>query len=126
MVDTVPVPLVSLFAEVEDPRRSQALKQHAPERDPGRHLRCRPRDRGQTLRAPEAGLAGHLPGMPCGIPSHDTFGRVFARLDPAQLEVCFTRGVQSLATALRTQVVSVDGKAARRSHDVIRGGHPCT
>ncbi len=49
-------------------------------------------------------------------PPHDTFERVFARLE-SQLEVCFTRWVQSLAAALRDQVMSVDGKAARRSHD---------
>ena len=62
--------------------------------------------------------------LPHGIPSHDTFGRVFARLDPQQLESCFTRWVQSLAAALRAQVVSVDGQAARRSHDAGRGVPP--
>ena len=59
--------------------------------------------------------------LPHGIPSHDTFGRVLARLDPEQREVCFTRWVQSLAASLRDPVVSVGGKAARRSHDAVRG-----
>ncbi len=59
--------------------------------------------------------------MPNGIPSHDTFGRGCARLDPQPREDCFIRWVQSLAAALRTQVVAVDGKAARRSHDAGRG-----
>ena len=60
-----------------------------------------------------------------GIPSHDTFRRVFARLDPTQLEVCFTRWVQSLAAALRNQVVLVDSKAVRRSRDAVRGVTDC-
>ena len=56
-----------------------------------------------------------------GIPPHDTFGCVFARLDPEQLEACFTRWLQSLAAVLRDQVVSVDGNTARRSHNAPRG-----
>lgn len=39
--------------------------------------------------------------LPNGIPSHDHFGHGFARLDPAQLKVCFTRWVPSLAATLR-------------------------
>ena len=31
----------------------------------------------------------HLLELPNGIPSHDTFGRIFARLDPVQFEACF-------------------------------------
>jgi len=55
--------------------------------------------------------------LPHGIPSHDTFGRVFARLDPAQFEACFLRWVQALADLLPGEVVAVDGKELRRSHD---------
>ena len=33
--------------------------------------------------------------LPNGIPSHDTFGRVFARLDPVEFEACFLHWVQS-------------------------------
>lgn len=61
-----------------------------------------------------------------GIPSHDIFGRVFTRLAPQPLEDCFTRWVQSLAAALRVQVVTVDGKETRHSHDAGRGGRPGT
>ena len=64
--------------------------------------------------------------LPHGIPSHDTFGRVFARLDPQPLEGCFTRWVQSLAAALRVQIITVDGKEARCSHDAGRGSCPYT
>jgi predicted transposase YbfD/YdcC len=55
--------------------------------------------------------------LPNGIPSHDTFGRVFARLDPAQFEACFLRWIQALAELLPAEVVAVDGKELRRSMD---------
>ena len=69
-----------------------------PDPDPGVaavQLRSRPRDRGRTLRLPEAGLAGTFPGGPTAFPP-DTLERVLARLDPAPLEVCCARWVQSL------------------------------
>ena len=47
--------------------------------------------------------------LPNGIPSHDTFGRVFARLDPAQFEACFLRWVRALENLLPGEVVAVDG-----------------
>src|SRR5215207_9122057 len=53
--------------------------------------------------------------LPNGIPSHDTFGRVFSRLDPAQLETGFMRWVQLLATTAQTTegIVAIDGKSIR-------------
>jgi predicted transposase YbfD/YdcC len=59
--------------------------------------------------------------LPHGIPSHDTFGRVFARLDPAQFEACFLRWIQALAELLPAEVVAVDGKELRRSLDSASG-----
>lgn len=71
--------------------------------------------------------------LPNGIPSHDTFGRVFARLDPDQFQACFTAWVQELlaahadhllvpATAPGTRpIVGIDGKTLRRSHDRTAG-----
>jgi predicted transposase YbfD/YdcC len=59
--------------------------------------------------------------LPHGIPSHDTFGRVFARLDPAQFEACFLRWVRALQDLLPDEVVAVDGKELRRSHDRAAG-----
>jgi hypothetical protein len=38
--------------------------------------------------------------LPNGIPSHDTFGRVFARLDPEQFQACFLSWVQAINTVL--------------------------
>jgi predicted transposase YbfD/YdcC len=55
--------------------------------------------------------------LPHGIPSHDTFGRVFAALDPTEFSRCFTAWVASIASLERGDVVAVDGKTARRSFD---------
>jgi predicted transposase YbfD/YdcC len=54
--------------------------------------------------------------LPHGIPSHDTFGRVFAALNPVQFERCFIRWVSSLCPSLAAQVVAIDGKTVRGSH----------
>ena len=52
-----------------------------------------------------------------GIPSHDTFGRVFGMLDPEQFEHCFTSWMQAVAQLTEAEVVAVDGKCLRGSHD---------
>lgn len=59
--------------------------------------------------------------MPNGIPSHDTFGRVFAALDPTAFEAAFLGWVQHLASATAGQVVAIDGKTVRHSHDLPYG-----
>ena len=55
--------------------------------------------------------------LPHGIPSHDTFDDVFARLDPVQLQDCFISWTQAIAELLPGEVVAIDGKTARRSYD---------
>jgi predicted transposase YbfD/YdcC len=55
--------------------------------------------------------------LPNGIPSHDTFGRVFARLDPTEFQNAFLQWVQAINTLTQGQIVAVDGKTLRRSHD---------
>jgi predicted transposase YbfD/YdcC len=52
-----------------------------------------------------------------GIPSHDTFGRVFSRLDGEQFQAAFLEWVQSAFAVSDGQVVAIDGKQLRRSHD---------
>src|SRR6267142_4624170 len=42
--------------------------------------------------------------LPHGIPSHDTFGRVFARLDPARLMACIQQWLDALATTVAGEV----------------------
>ena len=88
MVATAPVPLVSLFTEVDDPRRPQARRHDLEDilliatlavicgADSWTEVELFGRQK-------QAWLETFL-DLPHGIPSHDTFGRVFARLDPAQ------------------------------------------
>jgi predicted transposase YbfD/YdcC len=53
--------------------------------------------------------------LPNGIPSHDTFNRVFAALDPKSFLDCFLRWTQSLRQAVSQEIVALDGKALRRA-----------
>jgi predicted transposase YbfD/YdcC len=55
--------------------------------------------------------------LPYGIPSHDTFGRVFALLSPARFQECFVGWMQAVAEVVAGQVVALDGKTLRRSYD---------
>src|SRR5277367_3000616 len=52
-----------------------------------------------------------------GIPSHDTFNRVFAALDPKQFLDCFLNWTQSVRAAIPGEIVALDGKALRRALD---------
>ena len=56
-----------------------------------------------------------------GIPSHDTFGRVFARIDPQEFQHAFLKWVQAINDLTQGQIVAVDGKTLRRSHDRRQG-----
>jgi len=55
--------------------------------------------------------------LPHGIPSADTFRRVFARIDPAGFERCFAAWTATLAGCLEGKLVSLDGKTLRRSFE---------
>jgi len=52
-----------------------------------------------------------------GIPSHDTFGNVFAVLDPEQFSKCFSRWVADLSQLCNGEIISLDGKCLRGSID---------
>ena len=55
--------------------------------------------------------------LPNGIPSHDTFGDVFSRLDADRFQECFMEWSQGVAELLPGEVVAIDGKTLRRSYD---------
>lgn len=55
--------------------------------------------------------------LPHGIPSHDTFGRVLAWIDPEEFRTAFLNWVSTIQKITQGQVVAVDGKRLRRSHD---------
>ena len=55
--------------------------------------------------------------LPHGIPSHDTFGRVFARVSAVALQRCFASWIQAVFTVTQGQVIAIDGTTLRRSYD---------
>ena len=57
--------------------------------------------------------------LPGGIPSHDTFARVFSLLDPREFEKSFMGWIRSFVTG--PDIVAIDGKTLRRSHDRANG-----
>lgn len=61
--------------------------------------------------------------LPNGIPSHDTFGRVFALINPQIFEDCFCEWIKSLSIDVHKEIIAIDGKTARRSHN-RNEGHP--
>ncbi len=63
----------------------------------------------------------HFLELPNGIPAHDTFGRVFALLAPEAFEACFRAWVASIRTVIPGEIIAVDGKTLRRSHNRAKG-----
>lgn len=65
--------------------------------------------------------------LPYNIPSHDTFGRVFAQISATQFEACFAQWMQAVVAALPPPgaqdlpVIALDGKTVRRSHNRSAG-----
>jgi len=70
----------------------------------------------QWARAREGWLRERV-ALPNGIPSHDTFGRVFARLNGEAFSHCFVAWVTALRETLGEQIVAIDGKTLRHSFD---------
>lgn len=54
--------------------------------------------------------------LPAGIPSHDTIGRVFERINPEEFQNSFMQWIEAITERTRGQVVAIDGKTLRRSH----------
>ena len=59
--------------------------------------------------------------LPGGIPSHDTFGRVFSIIDPEAFTECFVNWTQAIHVATAGEVVALDGKTVRHSFDTATG-----
>ncbi len=55
--------------------------------------------------------------LPNGIPSHDTFARVFGRLNPQQFQQCFLDWIKAINKTTEGEVIAIDGKALRHSYD---------
>src|ERR1035437_6725576 len=71
-------------------------------------------------RAKEDWLRMYL-SLPGGIPSHDTFGRVFSIIDPKAFSECFVKWTQALHIATEGEVIALDGKTIRHSFDTATG-----
>lgn len=59
--------------------------------------------------------------LPHGIPSHDTFGRVFAQLKSQEFQECFSQWTKAVHEATEGEVIAIDGKTLRRSYDRMMG-----
>jgi predicted transposase YbfD/YdcC len=64
--------------------------------------------------------------LPRGVPSHDTFGRVFAKLDPLQVESMLREWMAALNMASGGKLIAVDGKSLRRSFEHSWATHAMT
>jgi predicted transposase YbfD/YdcC len=71
----------------------------------------------ETYGKAKASWLGTFLDLSSGIPSHDTFGRVFRWLDEAAFQARFVEWTQRICQATGGQVVAMDGKQLRRSHD---------
>jgi len=69
--------------------------------------------------AKKAWLSGFL-DLKSGIPSHDTFGRVFGKIDPEAFQSAFTEWTQAISGAIEG-VIAIDGKTLRHSYDRAGG-----
>ncbi|MEH2003576.1 MAG: ISAs1 family transposase [Nostoc sp.] len=59
--------------------------------------------------------------LPNGIPSHDTFARVFAQLNPQQFQECFLSWMRSIQKVTSGEIVAIDGKTLCGSNDKASG-----
>lgn len=125
MVDSPPASLMEYFARLKDPR-SDLGKRHLlldivviaicaviSGADDWADVELFGRSKETWLRT--------LLQLPHGIPSEDTVRRVFRFLDPKALEGCFWDWVEGIVVRTRGQVVPIDVKTLRRSHDHFPG-----
>jgi hypothetical protein len=71
----------------------------------------------ETVGRAKASWFGQFLDLEHGIPSHDTFGNVFAKIDYEAFQSRFVRWVQRVFQVTKGQVIAIDGKTSRGSHD---------
>jgi len=128
MADTVNASIVEHFRTLEDPRIERTKK----------HLLldilaialCTLLTGGEGFqdmelfgKSKQAWLQTFL-ALPHGIPSHDTFGRVFARLKPEHFQACFLSWTRAVAQLTQGALVSLDGKTVKASFDRATAASP--
>ena len=74
----------------------------------------------------KVGWLGTFLDLPNGIPSHDTFRRLYERLDPDEFQGGFLGWIEALHEATERQVIAIDGKTPRRSFDRAKDSQSCT
>lgn len=118
----VPLPLLAHFSSLEDPRVRRSRRHNL--LDIVGLTVCAVLGGAddivqvQAFGDAKAGWLRRFLELPNGIPSHDTIGRVLARLDPERFAACFSDWVAAFAEPLGARRVAIDGKALRGS----RGG----
>ncbi|WP_017429388.1 ISAs1 family transposase [Vreelandella jeotgali] len=112
-------PILDIFACVTDPRHSSQVQHPLPDlltvavcgvlvgADTFEEIELWAREKLSWLR--------QYLNLPNGIPSHDTFARLFGLMDPREFEVTFRRWIDGVLPNLSPQVVALDGKTSRRS-----------
>ena len=117
-----PASIVDFLSEIEDPRKETINKRHEfidvlvialcgmlSSADDWVSI-------AQYGRSKEAWFSEILE-LPNGIPSHDTFNRIFSQIDPDQFMNCFSRWIKTIRNIFEREHISIDGKTLRRSFD---------
>jgi predicted transposase YbfD/YdcC len=128
MADTVNASIVEHFRTLEDPRIERTKKHNL--LDILVIALCTLLSGGEGFQDMElfgkskrAWLQTFL-ALPHGIPSHDTFGRVFARLNPQRFQECFLAWTQAVTQLTQGALISLDGKTVKASFDRATASSP--
>lgn len=71
----------------------------------------------ETFGKSKAEWLGTFLRLPNGIPSHTTFGRVFAQIEPEAFQKSFVSWIRAVSQVIEGEVIAIDGKTLRRSHN---------
>jgi predicted transposase YbfD/YdcC len=118
--------ILDYFAELPDPRRDNENKRHKLIDILAISIMAMIRGAEHFTEMEQYGKANEeflrmFLELPHGIPSHDTFGDVYARLDTGEFKRCFANWVEAIRTGTEGEVIAIDGKTLRRSHNRSAG-----